>query len=53
MAVGKGIGIGIGKRSPLLKGVPAGYSRTTTNGVAVTFNGKPVYDNGKDFFVRA
>lgn len=37
----------------VIKGVPAGYSRTTTNGVAVTFNGKPVYDNGKEFFVRA
>ncbi len=31
MAIGKGIGIGIGKRSPLLKGVPAIAWRFATN----------------------
>ena len=32
----------------LTKGVPvpAGYTRTTFNAVPVTFNTRPVYDNG-------
>ncbi len=35
-------------------GLPAGYTRTTYNGVPVTFNGAVVFDDGKNFYyVRA
>lgn len=34
-------------------GVPAGFTRTTHNGVPVTFNGKPVFDDGQTLYVRA
>ena len=34
-------------------GVPAGYTRTTYQGVGVTYNGLPVFDNGVNFYVRA
>jgi hypothetical protein len=33
--------------------VPAGYTQTFNNGVPVTYNGKPVFDDGTNFYVRS
>lgn len=35
------------------QGVPAGYTRTTYNGAPVSYNGKPVFNDGHNFYVRA
>lgn len=34
-------------------GVPAGFTRTTYGGVALTYRGQPVFDDGKRLYVRA
>ena len=31
-------------------GVPAGYTRTTYNGVPVSYGNRPVFDDGKNFY---
>lgn len=31
-------------------GIPAGYTRTTYNGVPVTLNGAAVFDDGLNFY---
>ena len=34
-------------------GAPAGYTRTAYDGVPVTYDGRPVFDNGVNLFARA
>jgi len=50
------LSLGLGLRLATLStggGAPAGFSRTTYNGQPVTYLGRPVFDNGANFYVRA
>lgn len=46
--IGVGIGVGIDDTASSQIGIPLGYSRSVIGGIAVTYMGFAVYDNGSN-----